>query len=340
MIRGSSYKSIKGMCVLSINFYSQSDGDVPMRCTEMLRVVFALTIFVCGSLLGMAMPAGALQARTQVVMLGTGNPNPTPDQSGPATAIVVDQQVYLIDAGPGIVRRVEAARLKGIEPFNANSLNKVFLTHLHSDHTLGLPDLMFSPWVSGRTESISVYGPPGTKRMTNHLEEAWSEDIYMRLFGLEPRSSTEGYKASTHEIEGPGLIYSDELVRVYAIPVVHGSWPAAYGYKFETPDRVIVISGDAAPSPILFEACDGCDVLIHEVYSPVGLERRPPEWQRYHRSYHTSTVELAEMAQKSNPKLLVLYHQLLWGVPDNLTDEIEASGYFGRVVSARDLDIF
>ncbi len=306
----------------------------------MFRVVSALAIFVCGSLPGVATPARASQVRTQVVMLGTGSPNPTPDQSGPATAIVVDQQVYLIDAGPGIVRRVEAARLKGIEPLTASSLNKVFLTHLHSDHTLGLPDLMFSPWVLGRTEPISVYGPPGTKRMADYLEEAWSEDIYMRLFGLEPQPSTEGYKASTHEIEGPGLIYSDELVRVFAIPVEHGSWPAAYGYKFETPDRVIVISGDAGPSPALFEACDGCDVLIHEVYSPVGLENRPSEWQRYHRSYHTSSVELAQMAQKSKPELLVLYHQLLWGVPDNLTDEIEASGYFGRVVSARDLDIF
>ena len=133
----------------------------------MFRVVFALAIFVCGSLLGVATPARALQVRTQVVMLGTGSPNPTPDQSGPATAIVVDQQVYLIDAGPGIVRRVEAARLKGIEPLTASSLNKVFLTHLHSDHTLGLPDLMFSPWVLGRTEPISVYGRPGTKRMAD-----------------------------------------------------------------------------------------------------------------------------------------------------------------------------
>ena len=107
-----------------------------------------------------------------------------------------------------------------------------------------------------------------------------------------------------------------------------------------TPDRVIVISGDAGPSPALFEACDGCDVLIHEVYSSVGLESRPPEWQRYHRSYHTSTVELAKLAQRSNPDLLVLYHQLLWGVPDNLAGEMKAGGYLGRVVSARDLDVF
>jgi ribonuclease BN (tRNA processing enzyme) len=311
-----------------------------MRCSRMLIAFVALAIVVWTAFTEFATPVEALQARTQIVMLGTGSPNPTPDQSGPATAIVVDQQVYLVDAGPGIVRRVEAARLNGMEPFNAGNLNKVFLTHLHSDHTLGLPDLMFSPWVLGRMEAISVYGPPGTKRMTDHLEEAWSEDIYMRLFGLEPQPSTEGYKALTHEIEGSGLIYSDELVQVFAIPVNHGSWPVAYGYKFVTPDRVIVISGDAGPSPALFEACDGCDVLIHEVYSSVGLESRPLEWQRYHRSYHTSTVELAKLAQRSNPDLLVLYHQLLWGVPDNLAGEMKAEGYLGRVVSARDLDVF
>jgi len=317
-----------------------NDGDFSMRRSRAFVVLIAWTTLACGLFLLAPVHVRALQARTQVVMLGTGNPNPTPEQSGPATAIIVDQRVYLVDAGPGIVRRAEAARLKGVEPLSSSNLNRVFLTHLHSDHTVGLPDLMFSPWVLGRTEPISVYGPPGTKRMTDHLEEAWSEDIYMRLFGLEPQASTEGYKAATHEIEGPGLIYSDELVRVFAIPVQHGSWPSAYGYKFETPDQVIVISGDAGPSPALFEACDRCDVLIHEAYSPVGLESRPPEWQEYHRSYHTSTVELAQMAQNSRPELLVLYHQLLWGVPDNLADEMLAAGYQGRVVSSRDLDVF
>jgi len=319
---------------------SMDDGDYLMRRSEMFLMFCTLSLLVWSQLFLVVKPASGLQGRTQVVMLGTGNPNPTPNQSGPATAIVVDQQVYLIDAGPGVVRRAEGARLKGLESFRAQNLNKVFITHLHSDHTLGLPDLMFSPWVLGRAEPLAVYGPPGTKRMTEHLEEAWSEDIYMRLFGLEPQSSAEGYKAETYEIEEPGLIYSDELVRVFAIPVEHGSWPTAYGYKFETPDKVIVISGDAAPSPAIFEACDHCDVLIHEVYSPVGLESRPPEWQRYHRSYHTSSVELAQLVQQSNPGVLELYHQLLWGVPDNLVDEIAGAGYSGRVVSAQDLDIF
>ncbi len=114
----------------------------------------------------------------------------------------------------------------------------------------------------------------------------------------------------------------------------------AYGNKSVTPHRVILISGEAGTSSTPFEHREGRAVLIHEVYSSVGLESRPPEWQRYHRSYHTSTVELAKLAQQSNPDLLVLYHQLLWGVPDNLAGEMKAGGYLGRVVSARDLDVF
>jgi ribonuclease BN (tRNA processing enzyme) len=161
----------------------------------------------------------------------------------------------------------------------------------------------------------------------------------IRLKGLEP-SKPAGYVVNAHEIR-PGPIYRDANVAVKAFAVRHGSWKYAYGFRFETPGRVIVISGDCAPSQSIVENCQGCDVLVHEVYSTKGFARRPPEWQRYHAQFHTSSRELAEIALKAQPKLLVLYHQLLWGAtPDEVLTEIKAAGYTGRVAFGNDLDVF
>lgn len=277
--------------------------------------------------------------RSELVMLGTGTPNDDPERSGPAVAVVVDGQVYLVDAGPGVVRRAAVARAKGLAAFSATALLRVFLTHLHSDHTLGLPDLMFSPWVLERKVPLDVYGPRGTADMTAHLEAAWRDDIAVRLYGLEPQH-TRNYRAVTHEI-APGVVYRDDRVTVRAIPVTHGSWPQAFAYRFDTPDRRFVISGDTVASDAIAAACDGCDVLVHEVYSAERFTTRPAEWQTYHKAFHTSTTELAAVATKARPKLLVLYHQLFWGTTDDgLLREMAAAGYAGRVVSARDVDVY
>src|SRR5262249_19718501 len=153
----------------------------------------------------------------------------------------------------------------------------------------------------------------------------------------EPANKT-GYKVYAHEIR-PGIIYRDNNVTVKAFLVDHGSWRQAFGYRFETPDRTIVISGDTRPSQAIVENCDGCDVLIHEVYSQAGFSKRPPEWQRYHSHFHTSSRELAEIATKARPALLILYHQLFWGTTEeDLLKEVRQY-YTGKVVSGRDLDI-
>ncbi|TAK11434.1 MAG: MBL fold metallo-hydrolase [Acidobacteria bacterium] len=272
-------------------------------------------------------------------MLGTGTPNADPDRWGPAVAIVVGDQVYLVDAGVGVVRRAAAARAAGVAALTSTSLSRVFLTHLHSDHTLGLPDLMFSPWVLERKVPLDVFGPKGSADMAAHIEAAWRDDIAMRLYGLEPQR-TRNYRAIVHEIK-PGRIYEDAAVKVDAIPVTHGSWPEAFAYRFTTADRVVVISGDTTSNDAVAAACNGCDVLMHEVYSAEKFKIREPEWQRYHKAFHTSTVELAALAAKARPKLLVLYHQLFWGATDDdLVKEIRAAGYMGAVVSGQDLHVY
>ncbi len=275
---------------------------------------------------------------TRIVLLGTGTPNADPQRSGPALAIVINDVPYFVDCGPGVVRRAAAAHQAGVGGLEVSKLGRLFVTHLHTDHTGGYPDFIFTPWVLGRDEPLEVYGPRGIRSMTEHILAAYDEDIRIRLDGLEP-ANTEGYKVNVHEIE-PGEIYRDANVTVRAFPVHHGSWEHTFGFRFETPDRTIVVSGDTSPCQALIENAAGCDVLIHEVYSHAGFQRRSPEWQRYHSSFHTSTLELADIANQVQPKLLILTHQLFWGSTDaDLLREIRTR-YHGRVVSAHDLDVY
>ena len=317
-----------------------------MRTTSAVCVILVLALAAALPVLAAApvsaQAAADVSAGARLVILGTGTPNADPDRSGPALAVVAGGRAYLVDAGPGMVRRAAAARREhGIDALAPSGLNRLFITHLHSDHTVGLPDAILSPWVLERPDPIRIFGPPGTASMADHIQEAWKEDVHMRLFGLEPHDyNLDAYKSLVTETTG-GPVYEDENVRVTAIPVLHGSWPHPLGYRFEAGDRTIVISGDARPSETLVEACNGCDVLVHEVYSAEAFQGRPPEWQRYHAASHTSTVELADIANRARPGLLVLYHQLYWGASDeDLLREIREAGYEGRVVSAADLEVY
>lgn len=275
---------------------------------------------------------------TQIVLLGTGTPNADPDRSGTSIAIVVNETPYIVDFGPGIVRRAAAAYRNGVEALEVSNLKIAFLTHLHSDHTAGYPDLIFTPWVLERDVPLEVYGPPGIKSMTEHILKAYEEDIEVRINGLE-QANTEGYKVNVHEIE-PGMVYQDENVKVKAFTVKHGAWDYAYGFRFETPDRVIVVSGDCVPGPGIIKNSRGCDVLIHEVYSAARFRERTPKWQKYHADSHTSTHELGKIAAQVKPGLVILYHQLAWGAaPEEMLAEIKEY-YNGKVVFGNDLEVY
>ena len=306
------------------------------------RLASAGAAALAATLTSQALPQAPATPRARtasLVVLGTGTPNADPDRSGPALAVVVNGTAYLVDAGPGIVRRAAAAQRQGIDALAPKLLDNVFITHLHSDHTVGLPDLIFTPWVLERVKPLAVYGPPGVKAMTDHLEAAYAEDIHVRVDGAEPANET-GYKVNAHEVD-TGVVYRDTNVVVRAFAVPHGDWKVAYGYRFDGGGRSIVVSGDTHASDAVVRACSGCDILIHEVYSAERLVRRPPEWQRYHKAAHTSTTELAGLAARAHPKLLVLYHQLYWGTDDDgLLREIRAAGYSGPVISAKDLGVY
>ncbi|MFC3077165.1 MBL fold metallo-hydrolase [Phenylobacterium terrae] len=281
------------------------------------------------------------------MLLGTGTPSPDPARSGPATAIVVDGTPYLVDFGPGVVRRAAAAAEKGVKGLSVVNLRVVFLTHLHSDHTAGYPDLILTPWAVGRRHPLEVYGPKGLQAMTEHILEAYREDIRIRLrdkAALGALDQLDGYKVNAHEI-GPGVVYKDEKVTVKAFLVEHGDVPQAFGFRFETPDRTIVISGDAAPSQSVVDNCNGCDVLIHEAYSLMTYRNVSPPYQSYRRRHHTSSTELAEIAKRARPGLLILYHRANPGgvgrpnPEEALLQEIRRT-YDGAVVTGHDLDVF
>jgi ribonuclease BN (tRNA processing enzyme) len=279
--------------------------------------------------------APASPVRTRVVLLGTGNPRPMPDRSGPATAVVVNETAYLVDFGPGVVRRASAAFEKGIAALDPIRLRVAFVTHLHSDHTVGYPDLVFTPWTIGRREPLEVYGPKGLKAMTEHILEAYRVDIETRTnpHGNQ-RDFPQGHRVEAHEIV-PGLVYQDANVKVTAFATKHAM--ESYGYRFETPDRTIVISGDTNPSQATIDACRGCDVLIHEGQSPVWLATRPDTFQKFAAKYHTTTPQLAELAREAKPRLLIVYHYSSVAPEDILNDML--ARYPGHVVVGRDLDV-
>jgi len=278
--------------------------------------------------------AGALPDSTVVVLLGTGMPRPDPDHHGPATAVVVGERTYLFDAGPGVERQMAAAHLPIDGP------TALFITHLHTDHTLGYPDLIFTSWVMGRRHALQAYGPPGLRAMTDQLAQAYAEDIRIRTEGLE-HETPDGWKVDVHETRG-GVVYDSGGVKITAFRVEHGSWKVALGYRIDTPDRSVVISGDTRPSPEVEREATGVDVLVHEVYaaSRVAPERRPggSDWPAYMRAFHTSDRELGRLAAKAQPKLLILTHVIYRRTVERESiDVIRKAGYRGGIVIGEDL---
>jgi ribonuclease BN (tRNA processing enzyme) len=280
----------------------------------------------------------AQNSDTKLVLLGTGTPFADPTKSGPSLAIVVNNTSYIVDCGPGVVRRAAEASKLGFPSLEAAQLKTLFITHLHSDHTIGLADIILTPAVLDRNAPIRIYGPVGSKKMTDDLMSAYKEDIAIRINGLE-KGDAIAYQVYTNEIK-EGQIYKDSNLTVTAFNVQHGQWDNAFGFVFQTKDKKIVISGDCTYSENLIKYAKDCDILVHEVYSDAGLKKRTQRWQDYHSTFHTSTYQLADIANQVKPKLLILNHQLTFGTSlQSLLDELK-SKYAGPVVNGADLDVF
>lgn len=303
---------------------------------------------VCGVLLscsGAPVPAASADKEgradvpgAHVVVLGSGTPVADPDRAGPSTAIVVGDVGLVFDAGANVLRRLEAA--SGRHPALApERVTRVFLTHLHSDHVLGLDELLVGAWVLGRDTPLEVWGPPGTRALVDGLRAAYAEDRRVRTEGLEGLED-RGSEVAVREVS-PGLVLRSpgrDGVEVRAFAVPHGSWSTAYGYVVEAGGRTIVISGDTAASEAVVEACDGCDVLVHEVCSGAGLRRLGEGARAYHGSFHTTARELGALALRARPGRLVLTHILFFGEREaSIAAEVREGGYGGELFVAWDL---
>ena len=293
-----------------------------------MKYKFLLSLFISQSIF----------ASPQLVILGSGTPNPNPERGGSAYAVIVDNTPYLVDFGPGAVRSFAAlmpAWGGGMKEMDVTKIEHAFLTHIHSDHTTGLSDLLLTPWIMGRENKLNLYGPKGLEKMAGSLLDAYADDIDYRVNGTQPSNGT-GYQFNFTEL-ADGVVFQDRNLMVEAFKVNHGDFEDAYGFRFTSKDKVIVFSGDTGPSKSLERYAKDADILVHEVYSNAGFLKKTKDWQIYHRGHHTSTYEVGEIASRAKPKLLVLSHILFWGADERDILEETRTTFSGNIKIAEDL---
>jgi ribonuclease Z len=275
---------------------------------------FGITAVMSGL---MAMSVARAEELMTVTLLGTGTPRPTPDRNGTSTLIEVAGQRLMFDMGRGNTVSLFRARIP------LGSITAHFITHMHSDHVNGLPDLYLTGWggapYGGRKKAFLVYGPKGTKNMMYHLHQAFSEDF--RIRNADEGLSLDAAKPEAHDIEA-GVVYEKDGVIVTAFAVPHGEKiQPAYGYKIEYKGRKVVLSGDTRYSKEVEEQGTAADLLIHEV-ATLGSDSEKflaanPIYRRI-LDHHISPEQAGRLFSKARPKLAVYSHIAL--PPTSLAD--------------------
>jgi ribonuclease Z len=243
----------------------------------------------------------------RVTLLGTGVPIPRPDRFGPSTLIEAGDHTILIDAGRGASMRLFQLGIP------IGKIDALLLTHFHSDHTVGIPDLWLTGWLSShfgnRQRPFNVIGPIGTARLMHHLEEAYAHDIEIRV--EDEKLAREHVAIAVEEFDEDGVVYHANDLRIIAFTVDHGdAIKPAYGYRIEYRGRVAVISGDTRYNANVLRYGEGADLLVHEV----AMARPELLGEAYIQrivNHHTSPQEAGRVFAQTQPKLAAFTHLVM-----------------------------
>jgi ribonuclease Z len=258
----------------------------------------ALLVIACAS-------AAAQGQEIRVTLLGTGCPPAVMNRFGPSILVEAGEQKFLFDAGRGALQRLNQVKVRW------RDVQGVFLTHLHSDHVVGFPDLWLTGWLTpGREAPLPVWGPRGTKNMMSHLEQAYEYDIRIRLY--DDRASPDGVVLLAEDI-AEGFVYEKGGVKITAFEVDHTPVKPAFGYRIDYAGHSVVLSGDTRVSENLIRHAQGVDLLIHEVAAPETFQRAgtPPERAKSVVAHHVTPEQAGEIFSRTKPKLAVYSHIVL-----------------------------
>jgi ribonuclease Z len=281
------------------------EGTMTLRSRRSWGVLF-LCLWGTAVTLTSSQGTGAVSTKEiRVTLLGTASgPRAFPDKAGISTLVEAGGERLLFDAGRGFMQRLVQAG------FPMNAVTRLFLTHLHSDHVIGVPDLMLTPWPAApeRKVPLEVWGPAGTRQMMRRLEEAFAFDIHMRR-DVDESFSPEGIRMVAHDIQ-EGKVYEKNGVTVTAFLVTHGLVKPSYGYRVDYAGRSVALSGDTSPSDNLVAVCKGVDVLIHEAIDVDVLRRLVPDKARMDAivARHTTPEQAAGIFTRVSPRLAVFSH--------------------------------
>lgn len=274
----------------------------------------------------------------KVTLLGTGSPIPQIDRFGASTLVEVGGEKLLFDTGRGSSIRLLQL---GIE---AGEINKIFLTHLHHDHTINFPDILITgsvpiPEMGGRQEALQVWGPSGTQNMIDGFYQAYEKDVTNRQ--TVAKSEASGLDTDVHEFE-EGVIYNNNGIEVIAFEVDHGSMKPAFGFRVNYKGKSVVISGDTTYSENLIKYAKDTDLLIHEVIAAESEDEVLSNTFNSIASYHATPEQAAEVFKEVNPKMAVYTHVISLGMTDSEADFVERTNeiFNGEVVLGEDLMSF
>ncbi|GMG85751.1 MBL fold metallo-hydrolase [Biformimicrobium ophioploci] len=286
----------------------------------------------------------------RLLFCGTGSPNRTPARGQPCTALVANGKLFLFDAGEGAIGKLSEYGAP------VGQLGGIFLTHLHSDHISGVAEVLHNTWLYGRRNPTIIRGPHGTEALIKGFESAYDEDLTERnrvLAAENLKRETVFAGAADIHVEGSSsvIVHEENGLTIRAFRVDHPDWHHAFGYRIEHKGKVVVISGDTKASDGIRQYAQGADILIHEALNSeillhVGeqLELRGAPITRKRMAViaeaHTSTLELAEIAQQTAAKNLVLTHLIPALPPTWIAEQFFTSGmgdiYKGNIIVARD----